>query len=366
MIGKNGMNKKIGFLIVLLGVNLLLSFMLEPAKGASESMWKGYYEEESLDMIFVGSSLCQGTFDPYIIDEYLGVNSYNMGTPLQAVPQSVRAIEVALEEHDIKTVIYGVGFSTLKYEGMMEAELTFEKARIKQKGGMEGLLEGVQYLFSEEMRNDEKSINYLFPWLYNREELSLDNIIGNVKLKIRQQQIKYSGGTIEENSQFYKGYLNYPGVVFNYDNVWETNSDRYYGADLNTEMMEALEEMLILCNEKDVELIVVNTPHPFFDVVACYEFYEQNDKEVKSLCEEYGVDYYDFSLAKPEIFQVKSEYYSDYEHLNLEGAEAFSQQLCDFLSRRAEGEDMESYFYSVDEFLEIYDDWLKDWKEYSW
>lgn len=360
------MNKKIGFLLIFFGVNFLLSFMLEPAKGASETMWKSYYAQDSLDMVFVGSSLCQGAFDPYIIDECLGVNSYNMGTPLQAVPQSLRAIEVALEDHDIKTVVYGVGFATLKYEGMMEAELTFEKARMKQRGQGKGFVEEVRYLFSEEMRNDEKSINYLFPWLYNREELALGGIVQNAKLKLRQLQTELSQGAVEENPMFHKGYLNYPGVVFNYDNVWETNSDRYYGADLNEEMMEALEEMLVLCNEKDVELIVVNTPHPFFDVVACYEFYEQNDREVRSLCEEYGVDYYDFSLAKPEIYQAKSEYYSDYEHLNAEGAEAFSMQLCDFLTRRAAGEDMDSYFYSVEEFLEIYDDWLKDWKEYYW
>lgn len=364
MIGKNGMSKRIGFLVAFLGINMLLSLFLEPANGASEAMWKGYYAEENLDMIFVGSSLCQGAFAPYIFDERLGVNSYNMGTPLQAVPQSVRAIEVALENHDIKTVIYGVGFSTIKYEGMMEAELTFEKARTREKGGIEGVVKSAQYLLSEEIRIDEKSINYLFPWLYNREDLSLSGITRNVNLKIAKVKERYAQEATAGNSK--KGFVNYPGVVFNYDNVWETNSDRYYGNDLNAEMMKSLEDMMILCNDNGVELIIINTPHPFFDVVACYEYYEQNQNEVIALCEQYGVDYYDFSLAKPEIFDVKSEYYSDYEHLNLEGAEAFSEQLCEFLLRRECEENMDAYFYSVDEFLDIYATWLDDWKTYYW
>ncbi len=356
--------KKGSFLVFFIILNIVLSFVLEPARSASGFMWESYYEQEEIDMLFVGSSLCQGTFDPYIFDECMGVNSMNMGTPLQAVPQTVRALETALKDHDIKTVIFGMGFSTLKAEEVLEAELTFEKSRIRESGTIEGLEKGIRYLWSDEIKGDERSIVYFFPWLYNRGELSKDNIIENVNLKIRQMKEKYFNIPIEDNQIFHKGYQNHGGVVFNYDNVWETNTYRYYGSELNEEMMEAMEEMMQICSQHNVELIVVNTPHPFFDVVSCYEFYEQNQNDVKTLCDKYEVDYYDFSLAKPEIFEGKAEYYSDYEHLNLEGSQVFSRQLSDFLIRRENGENMDAYFYSVDEFLELYADWLEDWKAY--
>lgn len=358
--------KKARFLIVFFCINMILSFLLEPARGASEIMWSSYYEQDALDTIFIGSSLCKGTFDPYIFDERLGVNSYNMGTPLQAVPQTVRALEVALKEHEIDTVIFGMGFSTLKYEGLTEAQLTFEKARARERGGLAGIAEDIRFLFSEEVRGNEKSIQYLFPWLYNREEISLDMIKRNVSLKIRQMKEKYFGIPIEDNQVFHKGYQNHGGMVVNYDNRWENNSYRYYDAALDAEMMKSLEEMIQICRQHEVDFMIINTPHPYFDVIACYESYEQNQHEVKTLCEKYGVDYYDFSLAKPEIFASKPEYYSDYEHLNLEGSQVFCQQLCDFLIRREKGEDMDAYFYSVDEFLDIHAEWLEDWKAYYW
>lgn len=310
------MAEKIKIFSVFLILNMLLSFLLEPARGASEIMWEGYYKEEELDTVFIGSSLCQGTFDPYVFNRRLGVKSYNMGTPLQAMPQTVKALETALKDHDIKTVIFGMGFSTLKLEALAEAELTFEKARTRKLGGIEGVKEKI--------------------------------------LNTSESQIPT------------KGYQNHKGDVLNYDNRWELNTYRYYDARLNAEMMEEFERLMKICNQHEVDLIVVNTPHPYFDVIACYESYESNQDEVKALCEKYDADYYEFNLAKPEVFVTRPEYYSDYEHLNWEGSQAFCEQLCDFLIRRANGEKMEAYFYSVDEFLELHAEWLKDWQEYYW
>ena len=237
---------KSAFLILFLILNMGLSFLLEPAKGASEGMWKSYYAQEELDMIFIGSSLCQGGFDPLVFDEKLGVNSFNMGTPLQAVPQTTRALETALENHDIKTVIFGMGFSTLKYDSLMEAELTFEKARIKQLGGVAALKESIRYLYSEDIIADEKSINFFFSWLYNRGELTKEELVKNVSKKLegfwtgKNEQASMETGSLIES----KGYESYGDKVFNYDNLWETNTSRYYEAELNSDMMEALEEMI--------------------------------------------------------------------------------------------------------------------------
>lgn len=362
---KGKWRKRSGFFLFFCGVNLILNFLLEPARGASEIMWRGYYAEKELDTIFVGSSLCQGAFNPYIFNERLGIHSYNMGTPLQAVPQTVRAVEAALEEHEIKTVIFGMGFSTLKQEAVEEAELTFEKARISELGFFRESMEMLSYLYSDEVRETEKSIHYFFPWLYNHGDLSLSGVADNVSLKFWQMKEKllYKNDTLLQKK---KGYQNHGGEVLNYDNRWELNTYRYYGADFNEQMLEAFEALLQLCREKDVELIVINTPHPYFDVVACYEFYERNQNEVAALCQEYGAEYYDFSLAKPEVFEAKPEYFSDYEHMNEEGALAFCEQMCDFLLQREAGAETESGFYSVEEFLTLHAEELEAWKAYYW
>ena len=358
--------KKIRFMIVFLIINAMLSFLLEPARGASEIMWGGYYAEEELDTIFIGSSLCQGTFDPVMFNEQLGIKSYNMGTPSQALPQTIRALEVALAEHDIETVIFGMGFSSLKLDVLDEAELTFEKARAKKRGGIKGIADALSYLYSEDVRDEENSINFFFPWLYNREEISVEMITENIKLKFRRMKEELFGGGADALQSFTKGYQS-PGVtVFNYDNMWELNTYRYYDAEFEEDILQEFEELLEICNKNEVDLIVVNTPHPYFDVIACYEFYESNQKEIEALCREHGVDYYDFNLAKPEIFETRPEYYRDYEHLNYEGSQAFCKSMCEFMIRRENGENLDEAFYSVDEFLEIHSEWLEDWKTYYW
>lgn len=356
--------KKGSYLIALLLVNMLLSFLLEPESGASKRMWAGYYEEEKLDTIFVGSSLCQQTFIPEVFDKNMGIKSYNMGTPSQALPQTRRAIEVALEEHDIKTVIFGMDFSSLKYEPLPEAELTFESARVRQKGGIAGVVETLSYIYSEDIKGTENSINFLFPWLYNYENFYPETMIKNAKQKMEVLKEEYFDGYIDKTDGLAKGYRNDDRSVFNYDNKWTKNTYLTYEAYFNAEMLAEFDELLAFCQKNELEFIVANLPNPSFDIVSCYEFYEENQKQLKEYCEQYAVDYYDFSLIKPEIFEIKEEYFCDNEHLNRQGSEVFSQWLSTFLNQRNNGKNLDSYFYSLEEYWNIHREELEEWKAY--
>jgi len=348
--------KPLGFVIVLCVVNALLSFLIEPVRGSSGTMWEEYYREEELDTVFVGSSFCVATFDPYIFDEQLWVKSFNMGTPLQAIGQTMSALETAIEDHEIERVIIGTGFFVFQEGAYDKAELTFEKAKARQAGGMKGVAEGLRYMLSEGVRNTEKSINYLFPWLYNQEEISIEFIARNVSQKINTMQ----EATETEKSK--KGYRCFTNIV-DYDTKWEINSYTYYEQSFESELLKKFEELLQMCNDNGVDTIVINSPHPVYDVVSCYETYEASETHISELCGRYGVDYYNFSLVKPEFFEMKPEYFHDFEHLNDEGAKLFSYALCEFLEMRDAGTDMNQYFYSVEEFFAVHDEMLNEWKE---
>lgn len=354
--------KKFRFVIVLLVVNMLLSLFIEPYNGASARMWSGYYAQEELDTIFVGSSVCQMTFIPDIFDENLGVKSYNLGTPSQAVPQSLQAIKAAVEEHEIKTVIYVMSFSSLMYNPIPEAEITFESARVRQKGGLKGFVDTLKYIYSEDIVASEKSVNFLFPWLYNYGALYAEAMKENASWKLQRVWNYFKTGIYDETDGLEKGYRNDDTTIFNYDNRWVHNTYNYYGENFSSTMLVAFEEMLAYCQEQGVDLIVLNVPHPAFDVVTCYHSYESNEALLKSYCEKYDADFYDFSLAKPEVFESNGRYFADFEHLNREGSEVFCQQLCEFLQKRAAGEDLSDGFYTVNEFLEMQTEELEEWK----
>lgn len=355
--------KKASFILIVIIINCVLSFLLEPASGASGRMWSGYYEQEKLDTIFVGSSLCQQTFVPSIVDEAMGVKSYNMGTPSQAVPQSLRAIQVAVEEHGVETVIYGMGLSTFASEPIREAKLTFESERVRKKGGLGGFVSAVEYVCSEDVRATEDSIIFWFPWLYNHESYDVQTIKSNVDYKVKRMETKFRGLYFDDTEGLAKGYRNDDRTIFEYESKWGTLSNNLYSSKLDADMMCELESILEYCNEKGVDLVVMNTPHSPFAVVSCYPFYEECQDEIGALCDKYDVDYYDFSLVKPEVFECRAEYFADYEHLNRNGSEVFSQKLSQFLLSRKNGEDMSNYFYSEDEFFEIHEREVAAWKK---
>lgn len=351
--------KPLRFLIVLCAVNMLLSFLLEPVKGSSDTMWTEYYLEEEIDMAFVGASFSSTAFVPYVVDEITGVNSFNMGTPLQAIGQTVSAVETLLEEHDVTTVVLGMGFFVLQYETLDEAELTFERARISKKTGWAALKETLEYVFDEEVRSTEKSVNYFFPWTYNRQQITKQYMKNNVADKIANWKRKWTG--TDNGSESAKGFRLKEGVT-DYNTSWEINSYYYYEQTFLDEKVEEFESILRLCKENGVDIVVVNTPHPAYDIISCYQTYAGSEMEMTAICEKYDVDYYNFSLAKPELFASAPEYYFDFEHLNLEGAEVFSESFCKLLKDRASGENVEEYFYTVEEYYAVHSELLEEWK----
>ena len=332
------------FLVLCMVLNSILCFLIEPANGSSDTMWREYFREKEIDTIFIGSSLCSATFDPLIFNERLGVKSFNLGTPMQPLNQNLKAVKTALRDHDIKTVIIGMGFFVFQEEPFTEAEVTFEKELARNIGGIQGIVKGIEYTFSEEVRGTEKSINYWFPWIYNKEGYELSLFKKNVTSKLAM----FRGENQTEASK--KGYRPYEGMV-DLTNIAFENSAVINKNPLQQKQLDKFEELIKYCKEKKVDVFVVNTPHPKFDVLSYDLSYEEYSRMIQMICEKNEVDYYDFSLVKEELFPSDNKYYYDYEHLNYEGSQLFCEMLCDFMIRRENGESMDGYFYSIEEFF---------------
>ena len=106
-----------------------------------------------------------------------------------------------------------------------------------------------------------------------------------------------------------------------------------------------------MCEENGVELIVINTPRPTFDVLSYGEEYYTKYVQLKTFLNECGAEYYDFNLIKPEIYESQPDYYYNFEQLNKKGVDVFCRSLANFERIRWQGTDMEDYFYDWDEYL---------------
>ena len=343
--------KGIAFIAILLGVNLIMTFALVPANGASEVMWNDYYEMEELDTIYIGSSVCLRSFNPFILDEKLGTNSFNMGTPSQPIDLTYLALQTALEEHEIERVYFGFGYFNLTMPNSQQSEAAFLQARNQRMGVWERLETNLSYILKKENIGDSVSVNFMFPWVYNHVQLQVGDIIQNVKAKLAGSSTENLSMVNDEMRNYVgRGFGYYKGVL-DYDNIGNENSVTYYYGEFKPDLMQKMDEICALCKENDVELVIINTPRPTFDVLAYGEEYYDTYLWLKDYLAERGAKYYDFNFVKSEVFDSRPEYYFNFEHLNQEGADEFSRCFAEFEQMRKQNHEVEQCFYDWDMYV---------------
>ena len=340
--------KVIIFISIVLILNKILIFMLEPKNSDSKNMWEGFYKEKNLDTLFIGSSVCQRTFNPYIIDERLKTNSFNMGTPAQILSQTYEGINETIKRHKIKTVVLGIGYFTFTQKENLNAEIAFINAKIGEKSIKEKIKEGTHFIFSKNHVKKTESINYFFPWIYNNVGFNPSKVLENIEAKIKNKNLKNGKENIIYNIG--KGF----GIAktsHNYNDVGDKISNLIYSKEIYQENFEYLEEIVEICKKNNVELIVINSPHAIYDILGYGEEYFSIMNRLKEFFEDLNTSYYDFNLIKPSIFKSEEDFFYDYEHLNQKGSTEFSKSFAGFMKLREKGENMDKYFYTPEEYL---------------
>jgi hypothetical protein len=181
-------------------------------------------------------------------------------------------------------------------------------------------------------------ISSLLP--YYEENQDLENVI---KLKSRFENYKCLSKIYPYNSKFLsivKGNLtassklnsenNYNGFRPLNSTVKDTEShltqkkDNFHSVDLNKKIF--FEEFIKLAQSYDIKIKVVYSP-----ILFKYFKHEDSLKIAKSICQEYGVEFIDFS--EDSIFKSKNSFFSDRTHLSSKGANLFTEKiglkLCD-------------------------------------
>lgn len=348
--------KRIIKLIIFIGIvfiiNEILIFTQEPKNTTVKVMWRTFYQEKNLDTLFVGSSLCMNSLNPYIINDRLEINSFNMGTIAQSLEQTHIGIEEGVKNHKIKTVVLVIGHFTFTQKNTLNMDIQFINAKLENKNIKEKLKEKIKFIFSKEHIKNIESINYFFPWIYDNIGFTPKTVLENIKIKINNRGIS-------ENEIYKKQGWNYIGKGFSvydkshdYNKVGNNISNSIYSKENYLKNFEILERISEVCKKRNIDLIIVNTPHPVYDILGYDENYFLTMNEIEKFFKKLRIPYYDFNLIKTVIFKSNEDYFKDFEHLNQKGATEFSKAFAKFMKLREKGEDMEKYFYTPEEYLE--------------
>lgn len=293
---KRSISVFLGLGLVVLGSLWLLQRLLMPkymgdiVEGALISEY--YKETTDHDVIFVGDCEVYENFSPITMWEDYGITSYIRGSAQQLIWQSYYLLEETLEYEKPEVVVFNV--LSMKYD-------TPQKEAYNRM-----TLDGMKWSKSKvddiraSMMEDEEFADYVFPILryHSRwQELTSDDFKYLFTRRPVSQSGYYMRIDVKPAQTFPK-----PKKLANYE--FGENSWKY------------LEKMRKLCEEKDIQLILVKAPSLY------PAWYDEWEDQIEEYAKTYELPYYNFLELTDEVgIDFTKDTYDGGLHLNLSGAE---------------------------------------------
>lgn len=277
------------------GVGLLFSYLNSHSKGGETERFFSICNNIDADILVFGSSRAIHHYNPLIIQDSLGGSCYNCGESGNGIVLFYGIWELIRERYNPKVVIYDVnpdydlvvGENNQKYLGQL-------KPYYDRKG--------VSQLFYE-VSSEEKYKMCSYMYRYNTKFLSIladylhpfsANIKGFIPIKNEMDLMK----TTNEGKEYH------PKIVFDSLKV------HYF------------EEMMR--NSKETQWVFVASPYWYGRDSLWY-------KPIIDMSKKYGVPFIDYSRDKKYVHN--NAFFSDGSHLNELGANEFTSDLMNRISR---------------------------------
>ena len=292
-----------------------------------------YYEDArvrdglagTLDTLISGASHGACAFNARVLDDALGVSSYNLSGPLMTMKARKALLEKELDRNPVKTVFIELSCNAL--------------TRNRAKEGPEGEL----YALAR-MGGFRDRTRYFFQAFKEEEYLG-------VWSDTLHRGFDAWGSVLHRAPPVFdpadKGYLPRDPQDMSMDG--ETFSELYNSIAIEEEAFWdnkiPLMDMVKLCQSRGIEVIFVTTPMTD-RLLAQFSNLEQSHQWYLFYAQTYGVPYWDFNLYRDRdaLFPDDTAFYDLY-HLSEQGAETFTRELAELCEKTHAGEDVSGLFY---------------------
>ena len=290
------------FIIIFCVLTTLLGQFFQ--NGKNTTMDGFYYEEEnSLDVLFFGSSQVYCTVAPNVIWEKTGVTNYNLAQPEQPLWLTYHYIKEALKYQKPKVVFVDVLTVNIEDEYMPTANSNTNLNPLKLSLNK---LEAIQASVQKQERP-----YFLFKLLSNKsnwKNLNKSNFVDN----------------FEHTRNINKGFLE-----FYESNPYEA-TDGYKTKEIGTipyKSNEYLMKIIDLCKKENLELVLFKAPY-----VVTKEHQKKFNK-VAQIASENNIDFIDFNQMYDRLDLDFNTDMLDSYHLNLVGARKVSEYIAKYIDK---------------------------------
>lgn len=299
------------------------------------------YQSEPIDLAFISGSITYKAFVPEIWDEALGVHSFNLGSSAQTPDDSYYLLKEVFRYHSPKYVIFAASYiSFMDMEGYNNPQrhyILFDHLRPS--------LNKLDYWLNA--FDEHTSLTALLPFMRNKD-YSPSRIGSILETKLSDTYRNYGYDIYMKTDEEYRG----RGYVYRFEakengGVGKLEPVRFSPENVSQRAVDYFGKLADLCKKNGAELILMPTPVPYGSM-ALQEDYQEVSDFYQSLAETNDIQIFDFSLARPELFQTQDSFFYDHVHLNGPGSESFSKAASQLVKDYLAGEEIpeDALFYS--------------------
>ena len=282
----------------------------------------------TIDYMVIGASHALRGLKCDVLDEKLGVNSYNLSMPSMSMMGRYMRLKDELERNPVKQVVIEVSYDTIR------------RSRAKEAGT------GSLYLIANNHGIKDR-LRYLKTLPIDRYPDAYFYFINNGIDCIK----KIAAGQFHMTNHYvtvYKGYAAYetPCEDVSHVNIAKITNKKHPSETENAENIEYLNKMVSLCRERGIEPVLVCVPMSN-TAVRRYANLDYFREWYENYAAENGLKFYDFNLLKSRNeFLSDVDCFRDEEHMGVTGAHAFTTYFADFMLKEEAGEDQTDLFYA--------------------
>ena len=269
-----------------------------------------YNEKLPVDVLFVGSSTVHYGISPVVMFNEYGFTSFDRSNSSQTANMAKYFISESFRINKPKLVVYDVSF--LRLTPNDKDEPSTRKAVDYMHMSLDKLK-----LVKNEMCEDETFYDYIFP-LFRYHSRWNDLKTEDYKYVIRKPQVTSNGFLINTE-------------VNDLDFIPEPEYNVAEGTKLDDGSVEILNNIIKLCKDNDVDLMLIRVPTNNNNWGNSY------DEQLTSIAEQNNISYTNFTKDINEIgIDFCTDSFDEGMHLNNAGAEKFSKYLGNIIKNNYE------------------------------
>ena len=313
---------------------IALSVVLMPAMANGSDYNDSAVRKElsgSLDYLFIGASHCMASFVPNVIDEELGVNSYNLSSSAASMEGKMYLLKKEIERNSLDTVVIDIAFDTL----LRRPENDHARGEAMVVCKLDSMAERIKYTVNSVSFFNSDYENFFS--VFSRYGISA------WKKLLSGEETFYNNGE--------KGFVPEKTCDVTLTDYEITSSYNLGTLDLNysKKNVEILQEMIRLCKVNNIRTVVLVIP------ISEARIWKTSNwsgfvQSIKNICDTENCEFYDYNLIKnrSEIFSDDVSFVNQ-THMSETGAWAFSlrfAQIEKMLQQDGNKINVDELFYS--------------------